>query len=157
MAIRARLRRAFTRGSQDDPNASSKYSSKDKARAKTDPNIYGPDEKMPPLKYRRPVAPEHKAHLEAFDWAKAWRPKSIVSQYSPMGSRMPSRRNSIQSYGRRSFARSRKSLCRDYDESSAVDSGIGASIAGDDRPEQLREGSDEEGDISNGTSAAFTS
>ncbi|KAF2683735.1 hypothetical protein K458DRAFT_418712 [Lentithecium fluviatile CBS 122367] len=118
-------------------------------KKKTSPNTYGPGDKMPPLKYRRPVNPEHKAHLEAFNWAKAWRRKSEQSLYSPMGSRMPSRRNSFQSFGRRSMAMRRsKSLTR-TDDGSAVDSGIGASVAGDDRPEQLREGSDEEGDVTN--------
>jgi len=73
----------------------------------------------------------------------------VNSVYSPMGSRMPSRRNSFQSYGRRSFARSCKSFTRN-DDGSAVDSGIGASVAGDDRPELLREGSEEEGDVTNG-------
>jgi hypothetical protein len=154
MALRSRLRRAFTRGSQDDPDTLTKTSSKTKTKSpKTDPNVYGPGDKMPPLKYRRPVAPEHKAHLEAFNWAQAWRRRSDPSVYSPMGSRMPSRRSSFQSYGRRSFARSRKSFSRNDDDESAVDSGFGASVDGDDRPDQLREGSDEEGDVTNGTSS----
>lgn len=61
---------------------------------------------------------------------------------------MPSRKNSFQSFGRRSISRRSRSVTR-TDDGSAVDSGIGASIAGDDKPEQLREGSDEEGDVTN--------
>lgn len=107
---------------------------------------------MPPLKYRRPVAPEHKAHLESFDWAKAWRRKSTSSIYSPMGSRMPSRKSSFSSFrtrrsvrsahGRRSQSKPRRA--DDYREN---DSGIGASLSGD---HQLIEDSDDEGDITNG-------
>jgi hypothetical protein len=157
MALRSRLRRAFTRSSDDEPTALSKASSKQKSKdSKKDSNVYGPDEKMPPLKYRRPVAPEHKAHLESFSWANAWRRKSVHSVYSPMGSRMPSQRNSFQSLGRRSIIRASKSFTR-ADDGSAVDSGIGASLAGDDQPEQLPEGSDEEGDVTNGTLYRFDS
>lgn len=36
------------------------------------------------------------------------------------------------------------------DDGSGLDSGIGASIFGEERPEQVREGSDEEGDVTNG-------
>lgn len=42
------------------------------------------------MKYRRPVAKEHKEHLEAFDFSKAWRRRSHQSLYSPRGSRLPS-------------------------------------------------------------------
>lgn len=147
MAIRSRLRRAFTRGSEDDPNLSSKISSKGKNRAKTDPNVYQPGEKMPPLKYRRPVAPEHKALLESFDWAKAWRPRSVYSVYSPMGSRMPSRRNSFQAPEIPAVARSNNDFSKS-DDDSVVDSGIGASIAGDDEPPSLsHEDGEESGEI----------
>ncbi|ORY05922.1 hypothetical protein BCR34DRAFT_604376 [Clohesyomyces aquaticus] len=149
MALRSRLRRAFTRGSQDDP-ALTKTLSKNSKKEKRDSNVYQPGEKMPPLKYRRPVAPEHKEKLESFSWAKAWRRKSEHSVYSPMGSRMPSRRNSISTLGRRSIG-GRKGSSRGHDGVGiGVDSGIGGSIAGDEqRPERLREGSDEEGDVTN--------
>lgn len=107
---------------------------------------------MPPLKYRRPVAPEHKAHLESFDWAKAWRRKSAQSIYSPMGSRMVSRKSSFQSFRTRRSVRSvnRRSGSKhrgegtDYREN---DSGIGASLDDDDH---IREHSDEENDVLNG-------
>ncbi|KAF2466292.1 uncharacterized protein BDR25DRAFT_77258 [Lindgomyces ingoldianus] len=146
MALRSRLRRAFTRSSQDDTSLT-KTSSKS-SKANKDSNVYQPGEKMPPLKYRRPVNPEHKEKLEAFSWAKAWRRKSEQSQYSPMGSRMPSRKNSINTLGRRSIG-GRKGSSRGHD-GIGVDSGIGGSIAGDEqRVEQVKEGSDEEGDVTN--------
>lgn len=150
MAIRSRLRRAFTRGSQESEGGPlskiTSKSSKASKREKVDSNVYQPGEKMPPMKYRRPVDPVHKANLESFSWAKAWRRKSDPSIYSPMGSRMPSRKNSIVSFGRRSLRRKSSSVGSDI----GVDSGIGGSIVGDDRPEQLREASDEEGDVTNG-------
>ncbi|KAF2641929.1 hypothetical protein P280DRAFT_468417 [Massarina eburnea CBS 473.64] len=150
MALRSRLRRAFNRGnSPDDSNTvPSKHVFPRPRKTKTDPLVYQPGEKMPPLKYRRPVAPEHKAHLESFDWAKAWRRRSDQSIYSPMGSRMPSRRNSYQSFSRRSLHRRSMSRSRAGEDGSVYDSGVGASLS-DDRPEGLREGSDEEGDVTN--------
>ena len=148
MPLRSRLRRAFTRGAHDDPQIV-----KGKKSKNYDPNVYQPGEKMPPLKYRRPVAPEHKAHLESFDWAKAWRRKSAQSIYSPMGSRMVSRKSSFQSFRTRRSVRSvnRRSQSKpradnDYKEN---DSGIGASIDDDDH---IREHSDEENDVLNGAS-----
>jgi hypothetical protein len=64
---------------------------------------YKPGEKIPQPKYRRPVDPAHKERLEAFSFAKAWRRMSIHSQYSPMGSRMSSRRGSVISNVRKSI------------------------------------------------------
>jgi hypothetical protein len=59
--------------------------------------MYKPGERIP-YKYRRPVDKKHKETLEAFNFADAWneRRKSFASQYSPMGSRLPSRRNSME-------------------------------------------------------------
>lgn len=42
------------------------------------------------------------------------------------------------------------SFSSDYDHEEWVDSGIGASIAGDDRPANIKEASDDEGDVLNG-------
>lgn len=50
---------------------------------------------MPRLKYRAPVKKEHKEKLDAFTFGGAWRRRSQQSLYSPMGSRMPSRRGSL--------------------------------------------------------------
>ncbi|CAI6336418.1 unnamed protein product [Periconia digitata] len=150
MPLRSRLRRAFTRtNSTEDSNAPSKPHGFHRPRkTKTDPLVYQPGEKMPPLKYRRPVAPEHKALLESFSWDKAWRHRSETSLYSPMGSRIPSRKSSYRSFSRRSMHRRSMSRSRGGDDGSAVDSGVGASLS-DERPERLREGSDEEGDVTN--------
>lgn len=51
------------------------------------------------------------------------------------------------------MARSRRSsisTSSDYDAEEWVDSGIGASIAGDERPANIKEASDDEGDVLNG-------
>ena len=154
MPFRTRIKRALTRGREENGTKNGK---------KGDPNVYQPGEKMPPLKYRRPVDPAHKAHLESYSWASAWRRRSHTSLYSPMGSRLPSRKSSNTTLGRRSIGgrsmRSVRSVSRrsmgDRKRSSqgndgAVDSGFGGSLADDvDRP-SLREGSDEEGDVTNG-------
>ncbi|KAF2259893.1 hypothetical protein CC78DRAFT_536735 [Lojkania enalia] len=158
MPLRTRLRRAFTRGSQDDESFS-RTSKGSKSTGKRDSIHYQPGEKMPPLKYRRPVNPEHKAHLEAFSWAKAWRRKSDQSVYSPMGSRMPSRKNSYTTVGRKSIGG--RSMRRASSKDVGVDSGIGGSVIDDEEVEerkanQLREGSDEEGDVTNGMLFAST-
>lgn len=52
---------------------------------------------MPRPKYRAPVKKEHKEKLDSFNWGTAWRRRSHISEYSPMGSRMPSRRGSLLS------------------------------------------------------------
>jgi hypothetical protein len=57
---------------------------------------------MPRPKYRAPPKKEHKEKLEAFSFPDAWRKKSFQSQYSPMGTRAPSRRNSYRHITRKS-------------------------------------------------------
>lgn len=97
MPFRARLKKTFSRNSTSGSDGSSTADSNQES------SVYGPGEKMPQPKYRRPVQKEHKEKLEAFSFAKAWRRKSNASLYSPMGSRMPSRKNSAeQQQGRRS-------------------------------------------------------
>ncbi|KAL1616070.1 hypothetical protein SLS56_011569 [Neofusicoccum ribis] len=94
MAFRERVKRALGRNSSSKSSSSS--SSLSKQGSKSDSSVwYQPGEKMPPPKYRRPVAKEHKEKLEAFNFQKAWRRRSEQSQYSPMGSKYPSRRNSM--------------------------------------------------------------
>ncbi|TKA23778.1 hypothetical protein B0A50_07060 [Salinomyces thailandicus] len=56
---------------------------------------------MPRPKYRKPPTKEHKERLEAFSFSDAWRRKSYQSTYSPMGTRAPSRRNSLFSLASR--------------------------------------------------------
>lgn len=53
-----------------------------------------------PKKYRASVDPQHKDRLDAFSFGGALdaiRRRSVHSQYSPMGSRMPSRMGSLAS------------------------------------------------------------
>jgi len=107
MPFRERVRRALGRGNSSSTGSDSgSFLSKTDSRKNS--SIYQPGEKMPPMKYRRPVDKAHKEKLESFSFANAWRRKSFQSQYSPMGSRMPSRRNSIVTMGRKSFQASRK-------------------------------------------------
>lgn len=92
------LRKKFSRGSSSTSGTSSETSStmgEDLTRHTTH-TVYKPGERIP-YKYRRPVEKKHKETLEAFNFADAWneRRKSFASQYSPMGSRLPSRRNSM--------------------------------------------------------------
>ncbi|GAB7348839.1 hypothetical protein MBLNU459_g7548t1 [Dothideomycetes sp. NU459] len=103
MPFRERIKKAFRSSS---PGSSLRKSSTQRSDATTrDPrwpsNVYAPGEPMPRPKYRAPVKPEHKEKLESFSWGAAWRRKSHASEYSPMGSRMPSRAPSLLS--RKSF------------------------------------------------------
>jgi hypothetical protein len=155
--LRSRLRRVLT-GQEGEGGALSKIKHGKSSKAvKPESDFYQPGEKMPPLKYRRPVDPEHKKNLEAFSFKKAWRRRSHQSLYSPMGSRLPSRKGSFRSRRSRSRSvhRSRRSsfhseLNDDDEDETWVDSGIGASISGDERPANIREASDDEGDVLNG-------
>ncbi|KAF2828082.1 hypothetical protein CC86DRAFT_203976 [Ophiobolus disseminans] len=149
--LRTRLRRVLTGQGEGAPKGKSGKGSKN---TEPEDDFYKPGEKMPPLKYRRAVDPEHKRTLEAFSFSTAWRRRSHTSLYSPMGSRLPSRRGSFRSRRSRSrsMARSRRSsfsTSSDYEGEEWVDSGIGASIAGDERPANIREASDDEGDVLN--------
>jgi len=94
MGFRSRLKKTISRGSQ---SSSSSDASSTTSKRLSNVNVYQPGEKIP-LKYKRPVDKAHKERLEAFQFADAWRRRSFQSVYSPMGSRMPSRRNSIE-YG----------------------------------------------------------
>jgi hypothetical protein len=93
------IRKKFSRGSSSTSGTSSEASSTlgDDHTPHTTHCCYKPGEKIP-YKYRRPVDKAHKEKLEAFCFSSAWneRRKSLTSQYSPMGSRLPSRRNSIE-------------------------------------------------------------
>ncbi|QDS77579.1 hypothetical protein FKW77_001572 [Venturia effusa] len=98
MPFRAKLRKTFSRtsnrSSQSSADTSSSYAS-----SSTNVDVYKPGEKIP-QKYRRPVDKAHKAMLEAyqmdFGGGSTGRRSSFQSECSPMGSRMPSRRNSIE-------------------------------------------------------------
>lgn len=106
MPFREKMKRAFGRSpstsdGSDLAKASSKGSKKDQD------NIYKPGE-MPKPKYKGPYNQSHQDKLSAFSFGGAWaRRKSDQSQYSPMGSRLPSRRGSMLS-GRSPEAGSRQ-------------------------------------------------
>ncbi|KAL8647949.1 MAG: hypothetical protein Q9226_006217 [Calogaya cf. arnoldii] len=115
MPFRAKVKRAF-RKNEDSSEAGSDLS---QVQSKTSPkkarkpkieypeNVYKPGE-IPPSKYKGPYNQEHQVKLHAFRFKTAFqgRRKSEQSLYSPMGSRLPSRKGSFLS--RRSFARSRQ-------------------------------------------------
>ena len=74
----------------------SKTSSKDSSNDRLPSNVYKPGEAMPRPKYRKPPTKEHKEKLESFSFGDSWRRrKSVQSTYSPMGTRAPSRKNSL--------------------------------------------------------------
>ncbi|KAK5015977.1 hypothetical protein LTR16_005424 [Cryomyces antarcticus] len=98
MPFRERMKKVFKSGSSSDST-----STLSKTDSRQNSNVYQPGEPMPRPKYRAPVKKEHKEKLEAFSFGNAWRRKSDNSQYSPMGSRIPSRKNSIMSFGRKSI------------------------------------------------------
>lgn len=96
MQFRARLKKTFSRGSRSSNSSSESSSTLSGSSGEKRPsNVYQPGEKIP-QKYRRPVDKAHQEKLEAFSFGDAWRRRSFQSVYSPMGSRMPSRRNSVE-------------------------------------------------------------
>lgn len=91
MPFRDRLKKAFGRGG-DSPDSASLT----KTDSRRNSNVYGPGEDMPKSKYRQPVDKEHREKLESFSFfGDHMRKRSKDSQYSPMGSRIPSRNPSI--------------------------------------------------------------
>ncbi|KAK4916478.1 hypothetical protein LTR66_017016, partial [Elasticomyces elasticus] len=104
MGLRDKLKKSFKSSSSTSTTSSSKtnpslYKTDSSLSATTTKsggrhpsNVYAPGETMPRPKYRAPVKKEHAEKLDAFSFGAAWRRKSYQSQYSPMGSRLPSRR-----------------------------------------------------------------
>lgn len=127
MAFRERVKRALGRSSSSKSSSSSSTLSKKNSKETEDDNhtYFKPGERMPPPKYRRPVAKEHKEKLEAFDFEKAWRRRSQQSVYSPMGSRYPSRRNSLTS--RKSMTAPRSQVVENVDQAGDIANGTSRS------------------------------
>lgn len=126
MAFRERVKRALGRTSSSKSSSSSTLSKKNSKETEDDNHTYfKPGERMPPPKYRRPVAKEHKEKLEAFDFEKAWRRRSQQSVYSPMGSRYPSRRNSLTS--RNSMTVPRSQVVENVDQAGDIANGTSRS------------------------------
>lgn len=97
MPLREKAKNFFKRRNSRSDSLS-KTSSKESSRDRWPSNVYKPGEPMPRPKYRRPPEKAHKDKLDAFSWAESWRRKSFQSQHSPMGTRLPSRRNSFLSF-----------------------------------------------------------
>lgn len=88
MPFREKMRRALGRDSTNSEGGSTGAKTKSKA------DTYQPGE-IPSSKYRSPYNKPHQDKLKAFSFGDAFsRRKSDQTQYSPMGSRMPSRKNS---------------------------------------------------------------
>jgi hypothetical protein len=86
---------------------------------------------MPRPKYRAVPKKEHKDKLDAFSFPEAWRRQSFQSQYSPMGTRAPSRRNSIGASRQNStFSLSKKGSSRTNSVASIETYGLSSSTGG---------------------------
>ena len=148
MPIRDKFKRAFGRSpstsdgsdlTQSTTKTSTKSAKKKKAeKEKTsgDNDIYYKFGEQPRLKYRGPYNRQHQEKLHAFSFSDAFsmRRKSQTSEYSPMGSRMPSRTGSL-------LTRESWGLGRGSRKQSLVDPGM---------VEGLRESLDEGTDVGNG-------
>lgn len=119
MAIRARAKAFFRRSRNGTDDTLSKTDSTD-SHERWPSNVYKPGEPMPRPKYRAPPKKEHKEHLDSFSFADAWRRKSFQSQYSPMGTRAPSRLPSAAPSRRSSWYSRKKSMS--YGRSGSVTS-----------------------------------
>lgn len=113
MPFRDKMKRAFGRPSNEDSDltqVSSTSSRKEKKQKREYPdNVYKPGELMPKPKYRAVYNKEHQDKLSAFSFGDAWkRRKSDQSQYSPMGSRLPSAVGSLRRLSVAAGPRSRK-------------------------------------------------
>lgn len=133
MAIRARAK-AFFRRSRNNDDTLSKTDSTD-SHERWPSNVYKPGEPMPRPKYRAPPKKEHKEHLDSFSFADAWRRKSFQSQYSPMGTRAPSRLPSAAPSRRSSWYSRKKSMS--YGRSGSVTSVDSQKSAGDAMKREL--------------------
>lgn len=99
-----------------------KTNTKDSSRERYPSNVYKPGEPMPRPKYRTPPTKEHKEKLESFSFAEAWRRRSFQSQYSPMGTRAPSRRTSMFSLTRKKSVSSSRTRSYQHSRNNSVTS-----------------------------------
>lgn len=75
----------------------------------THQSVEAPVETFPKPKYRGPVDPAHKATLEAFSFGDSDRRNSQQSQYSPCGTKLSTRNNSLAKPNPRQFTTRGKS------------------------------------------------
>ena len=151
MPFRARAKAIFRRSkNSDDSSASSSSSSSERWPS----NVYKPGEPMPRPKYRKPPTKEHKEHLESFNFSAAWRRRSHGSAYSPMGTRAPSRRNSLFSRksctGRPSLSRGNSIASQTFSESGAPRDGRAMHVGELSRQPTRLEEADGDDDVHNG-------
>ena len=155
MPLREKAKSLFRTKTRGD--SLSKTSTNDSERDRQPSNIYKPHE-MPRPKYRQPVKKEHKDKLEAFSFSDAWRKKSFQSSYSPMGTRAPSRRNSMFSLGRKSVGSKsvagkseggRSNSVASAESGTRLRDGMGAAVKTNLPTEPEQEGDD---DVANGES-----
>jgi len=125
MPFRARLKKTFSRTSRSSQSSSDTSSTLSGSSSKGASNVYQPGEKIP-QKYRRPVDKAHKEKLDAytFNFGEPSGRRSFQSVYSPMGSRMPSRRNSIELPMKRAAVGRREASFVELDEGSGSDSDL---------------------------------
>lgn len=160
MPFRERAKRIFRSKSRSDSLSQTSTNGSDRDRWPS--NVYKPGETMPRPKYRAPPQKEHTEKLEAFSFADAWRKKSFQSNYSPMGTRAPSRRASFlsrKSIGGRSTRSVRKSV-----SGRSVKSARTASVTSEDtektKSANMLEGQPEvegDDDVANGSFSLNTS
>lgn len=157
------MKRAFGGGSttEYDPSNPLTHTISKKSKKDYPENVYKPGEAMPRPKYRGPYNQAHQDKLSAFSFGGAWKGRKDstdskqsaagVSDYSPMGSRLPSRGPSrrgsawsaVSGKGGKRFwgMGSRKNSAIAYEDSSQPNGNGAASV------EENQEGDD---DVANG-------
>ncbi|KAI9726518.1 MAG: hypothetical protein M1828_001340 [Chrysothrix sp. TS-e1954] len=111
MPFRSRMKRAFGHSSFPSSSTTASSVAEPTLDYRKDPTVYKPGEYMPRPKYRAPAEKEHTARLESFSFGAATdkfiRRLSGASNYSPMGTKLPSRNTSVKSKGSASRRASR--------------------------------------------------
>ncbi|KAK5708267.1 hypothetical protein LTR97_000807 [Elasticomyces elasticus] len=150
MVFREKAKALFRRKNSGTDSSLSKTSnsSSNSSRERWPSNVYKPGEAMPRPKYRKPPTKEHKEKLEAFSFGDSWRRRSFQSNYSPMGTRAPSRRNSL--FSRKSYSKSRPGSVSSLEPGEKVgvrqrEMHSGAAVDGRLSPEVEAEGDDDVG------------
>ena len=130
MPFRDKMKRAFGKPGDEEfslTQVSSKASRKEKKPKREYPdNVYKPGEAMPRPKYRAAYNKEHQDKLSAFSFGNPWkRRESDQSQYSPMGSRLPSISLRRLSFGPGQRSRKQSYVTGRVDENTEGDDDVG--------------------------------
>lgn len=166
MPFRARLKRALGGGtSNDDYDPSNPLTHGSSKRAKKDypENTYKPGESMPRPKYRGPWNQAHQDKLSAFSFGNSWsrrrsstptnKSKRRNSEYSPMGSKLPSRGPSRRSSNWSTF--SAKASKRAWGMGSRQQSG--QNVHDGNQQQSVKEAVEGDDDVMNGKFGLFLS